>query len=1130
MADFRPLATLYPNEASLKNNNPAGISYFGDNSFTKSLTDSGIKWSPGTKRPSAEGAQYLSFDTAEDGMKAYDALWGTKKYQSMKVQDALNRWGTGNIGAKIDMNKTVSQLTPEERNQLQVAQLAKESPGFLKEMKKAGLLKESVKQKGFFERAFDAIIPSAEASSPEVNYSFNMNGNQDSYKPVSPASVTPSIKEPNFDDINGVKSFFLENGGFGAREQAAADVAVAKLGMTKEEAVKAVARRKYSMMTTSSTPDGKYSQMVNKFRSEGLNGGYEKPSDPNAAEALGRTGLSAVPLDFAGRPEAVAPEALESAKQSILSAEGGYESFANSLKGMDRKQKAAIPEDQKQAFLAILKEKYDMFNKQDPKAGAAFADWAKKAMFDLAAEQTSAMDYQTQVFGYGASADEKMDESSPLSKLVNPLVNAASGAAKGLWTGLNTLGWNPVKGLFDGSQNTAEGLSEGNLGKAASGIMQEAGNISSLGRIGAAITAGLNNLAKTDAGAAALSTVMSVPGWTAEQLVSILPGVPEEQKADYVAAIRDMIVSGTVRGTIGAYGGGKAGINASPAASSASKVGSALLGSAKQGAVEFGKGLLDPFKTFLPTKAPKVTAAQEKIVADAAKRVKDEVKNMEKNFAPNERISKEDLVRAAAAKNKFGDLTDVKDLAQAESNVASAKQGVIEQFQKEAGNSPVPFDKTQLSEGITASVKKSLGGRNLDVTTSKLVDNMVNQIWDGLTDNKGNVVGTLSDVHAMTAKMYDTILGAGKDAGVLNVNSMKSYLAIKEALYGELAKVPGFAQYLDDYRNLSRVEDLVKLAGKKSMTDVGRKSLQESMPPSWAGILGGAGITGSWGIAGSVLAASLLNRIKQGGKSVVRLNSSINKVADAMKAAGADGEAALKKALGIVDEAPLGSGVKPVSSYTSSKVIEKAKFDEKFPSNEPGQTVGTQSAPSKAEMNQQFEAMRPKPMKEPGESVGFGPQPSKAEIEAILNPKFTPKSAPAKKPVQSPEEVAKLKAEIASENAKASSPAKKAPVKKPATKPVTAPKKAPTAPKATKVPEKQKTAPKDKETAKPMKITDKDVKDIKKEAENALGLSTKARLAKVRSFDKVYLQRIAQVLKGTKSGFLADVLAELNSK
>lgn len=62
-------------EASVKNNNPAGISLPISQSLQDRLTKEGIQWTKGTDRPQAEGSSYIKFATAQDGLKAMRLLW-----------------------------------------------------------------------------------------------------------------------------------------------------------------------------------------------------------------------------------------------------------------------------------------------------------------------------------------------------------------------------------------------------------------------------------------------------------------------------------------------------------------------------------------------------------------------------------------------------------------------------------------------------------------------------------------------------------------------------------------------------------------------------------------------------------------------------------------------------------------------------------------------------------------------------------------------------------------------------------------------------------------------------------------------------------------------------------------------
>lgn len=127
--DLRSYASQFPNEASLKNNNPAGITF--NSTFAKTLENAWIQFEKGTARPAAEGGNYFSFPTIEEGFKAYDLLWSSPSYQNRTVGEALNRWGTGSLPG-VDTTKKVSDLTDEERRTLQMAQIKKESPGMYK--------------------------------------------------------------------------------------------------------------------------------------------------------------------------------------------------------------------------------------------------------------------------------------------------------------------------------------------------------------------------------------------------------------------------------------------------------------------------------------------------------------------------------------------------------------------------------------------------------------------------------------------------------------------------------------------------------------------------------------------------------------------------------------------------------------------------------------------------------------------------------------------------------------------------------------------------------------------------------------------------------------------------------------
>lgn len=84
-------------------------------------------------------------------MKAYDLLWSLPSYQNLTVGKALDRWGTGSLSISVNKNKRIADLSDEERQELQHAQLKKESPGFYKELMNMGSGKKGGKSDEKFE-------------------------------------------------------------------------------------------------------------------------------------------------------------------------------------------------------------------------------------------------------------------------------------------------------------------------------------------------------------------------------------------------------------------------------------------------------------------------------------------------------------------------------------------------------------------------------------------------------------------------------------------------------------------------------------------------------------------------------------------------------------------------------------------------------------------------------------------------------------------------------------------------------------------------------------------------------------------------------------------------------------------
>lgn len=139
--DLRWLAGQFPWQAWAKNNNPAWITW--NSNFdkwigtAKLLADAWIQFSKWTARPSNEWWNYVTFNTIEDWLKAQQIMM-TWTYWNSTVNQMLQKWvWTANWpayaksvagNAWIDLNKKVSDLTPDELSMLQMAKIQRESP------------------------------------------------------------------------------------------------------------------------------------------------------------------------------------------------------------------------------------------------------------------------------------------------------------------------------------------------------------------------------------------------------------------------------------------------------------------------------------------------------------------------------------------------------------------------------------------------------------------------------------------------------------------------------------------------------------------------------------------------------------------------------------------------------------------------------------------------------------------------------------------------------------------------------------------------------------------------------------------------------------------------------------------
>lgn len=133
---FTDKAYLYPNEASLKNNNPAGIKNSINDRTRQLLIDAGVKWEGGTKPPPGESGSYMKFASVADGIKAHKVLLTSAGTDDVTAR--LKQWvGTAEgpnyakqlmTAAGIPDGAKFSQLSEEQIEKLAQVQMQKESP------------------------------------------------------------------------------------------------------------------------------------------------------------------------------------------------------------------------------------------------------------------------------------------------------------------------------------------------------------------------------------------------------------------------------------------------------------------------------------------------------------------------------------------------------------------------------------------------------------------------------------------------------------------------------------------------------------------------------------------------------------------------------------------------------------------------------------------------------------------------------------------------------------------------------------------------------------------------------------------------------------------------------------------
>ena len=150
--DIRGMANQFPNQAWAKNNNPAGITWNANFenmtpwSTADKLRQAGIQFSKGTDRPASEWGNYVTFPTIEDGLAAQRIIM-TETYGNKSVGQMLSSWVWTSEWANyakqvawnagIDLNAKVNTLDDQQIAQLQMAKIAKESPGLAKLLQQA---------------------------------------------------------------------------------------------------------------------------------------------------------------------------------------------------------------------------------------------------------------------------------------------------------------------------------------------------------------------------------------------------------------------------------------------------------------------------------------------------------------------------------------------------------------------------------------------------------------------------------------------------------------------------------------------------------------------------------------------------------------------------------------------------------------------------------------------------------------------------------------------------------------------------------------------------------------------------------------------------------------------------------
>ena len=129
---------------SVRNNNPGNMMY---SSFTKKFGAV-----PGSPRPDGQDGNYAAFPNVENGLQAQLALLTNKNYANLPVEQAINRWITGNANisgaytaATINpkfVGRKIKDLSSEELLELQKGIIKNEDGTLYKNLKKQGIFRK----------------------------------------------------------------------------------------------------------------------------------------------------------------------------------------------------------------------------------------------------------------------------------------------------------------------------------------------------------------------------------------------------------------------------------------------------------------------------------------------------------------------------------------------------------------------------------------------------------------------------------------------------------------------------------------------------------------------------------------------------------------------------------------------------------------------------------------------------------------------------------------------------------------------------------------------------------------------------------------------------------------------------